>query len=46
MTEDEILDIAMGANEWNHGGMVLTDNARRIIRALRDAGVLYCKEGK
>ncbi len=46
MTEEEILEIIMTANEWNDGGVVLPDNARKIIRALRDAGVLYVMEGK
>lgn len=45
-TEAEILEIIMAANKWNNGGMVLPNNARKIISALKSAGVLYCKEGK
>lgn len=44
MTEDEIFEVIMSSNEWNDGGCILPDNARKIIRALKAANVLYVED--
>lgn len=44
ITENEIFEIIMACNKWNDGGLVLSNNARNIIRALKAANVLYCED--
>ena len=44
MTEEELVEIA--TKEWDKISNGRSDSIRNVIRALRDAGALYCSEEK